>query len=407
MKVLHISSGTNTVNDGLTRYLPAGLSQAGVATGAEAATALYYPAGTISFLSVYVSSNAMSASSTFRIRKNTANGNSIVTIGAGVTGLFTDTSNTDTTSAGDVIAYQIITGADAGTVAMVIENPSLTFEATTNTTVVYSVTTTRTLTTGATQYNLLSGNHNDESASTTTTTMASKFNKAGTLKNLLVRIGTNAATTGNYTIKSYNVGSAAAGNLLVTVAPGTSGNFTDTSNSDSISVGDFWCLQRVNGGDASVNIDLETTNFETTGDETQAISGRGNGGGVIAANNTFYSTINPNWVYQRATEAPTQTECHADYNISNFYTNVTANTVTASSTYAVRVNGASSTLSITIGASTTGQFTDTDVVSVLDGDLINVQMVTGATGTSMVLRATTMTMASPVTNTFIPIVSFF
>ncbi len=242
MKVLHISSGTNTVNDGLTRYLPAGLSQAGVATGAEAATALYYPAGTISFLSVYVSSNAMSASSTFRIRKNTANGNSIVTIGAGVTGAFTDTSNTDTTSTGDVIAYQLITGADAGTVSIVIENPSLTFEATTNTTVVYSCVTTRTLTAATTRYNLLSGNHNDEATSTTTTTMASKFNKAGTLKNLLVRIGTNAATTGNYTIKSYNVGSAAAGNLLVTVAPGTSGNFTDTSNSDTISVGDFWCL---------------------------------------------------------------------------------------------------------------------------------------------------------------------
>ncbi len=409
MKVLHITNGSNTINDGLTRYFPTGLSQntAGGGTGSEPAVSLYYPAGTISYLNVYVSSNAMSASSTFRIRKNTANGNSIVTIGAGTTGLFTDTSNTDTTTTADLIAYQLITGADAGTVSMVIENPTVTFDATTNTSIVYSTITTRTLTAGSTMYNLLSGNHNDEASSTSTTTMASKFNTAGTLKNFLVRIGTNAATTGNYTIKSYNVGSASVGNLIITVAPGTSGQFTDTSNSDSISAGDFWCLQRINGGDASVNIDLAVTNFETTGEISQIIGGRGNGGATIASNSTFYSTINPGWVYKSATEAPTQTVVRADYDITDFYTNITVNNVSASSTYSLRVNGASSALSITIGASTTGQFTDTDVVSVVDGDTINTQMVTGATGTSMTIRSTTMTLESPATSTFIPIVSFF
>ena len=66
----------------------------------------------------------------------------------------------------------------------------------------------------------------------------------------------------------------------------------------------------------------------------------------------------------------------------------TTNTVTADSIVKVRKNGADTSISTTILASTTGDFIDsTNTELFADTDDINLVLITGATGTSMTIRS--------------------
>lgn len=69
---------------------------------------------TASKLQCYVSANTIVGDSTLRLRVNTANGNQSVAITSLTTGLFSDSSNTDTIAATDLLNYSIAGGA-AGT----------------------------------------------------------------------------------------------------------------------------------------------------------------------------------------------------------------------------------------------------------------------------------------------------
>lgn len=80
----------------------------------EAATQLriaqYY---TSSFLSLYADTNTRTTTSTYRSRKNGANGQSL-TIGAGATGFFEDVTNTDTLVPGDLYNLSLTYGLGVG-----------------------------------------------------------------------------------------------------------------------------------------------------------------------------------------------------------------------------------------------------------------------------------------------------
>lgn len=68
-------------------------------------------ATTLRNLFVYVSANTTTANTTVRTRVATANGAQSVTIGSGATGVFEDTSNTDSVTAGQLVGYQTVSGA--------------------------------------------------------------------------------------------------------------------------------------------------------------------------------------------------------------------------------------------------------------------------------------------------------
>jgi len=88
-------------------------------------------AGTGSLLDVYVSANSIATSaSTVRTRKATANGAMSVSIGAGATGTFQDTSNSDSVSAGNAYNYQIVTPNTSGT--LTIDHISIAYDASSN-----------------------------------------------------------------------------------------------------------------------------------------------------------------------------------------------------------------------------------------------------------------------------------
>lgn len=102
-----------TINQGVTTYYQIGGSQVTTATesSAQVKSGANY---TASNLGILVSANTVTLNSTFKLRKNAADGNQSVTITASTTGHFIDNTNTDVIVSTDQICTQLITGA-AGT----------------------------------------------------------------------------------------------------------------------------------------------------------------------------------------------------------------------------------------------------------------------------------------------------
>ena len=100
-----------------TYYFSAGGSLDSFATEAECSLEARF-AQRLSKLAIYVSTNGNSSSSTFRLRINGANSTQVITIGAGVTGFLQDATHTDDVAAGDLIDYQLVTGAGGSDITL-------------------------------------------------------------------------------------------------------------------------------------------------------------------------------------------------------------------------------------------------------------------------------------------------
>lgn len=109
----------NGNNASTTKYAPLtgyGDNSAGFYTNSEPdATVRVNTSGLFSYLTHCCTTNANTNAATVRFRKNAVDGNQVVTFPAGVTGTFTDTTNTDSVLAGDEINTKTVTGG--GTVS--------------------------------------------------------------------------------------------------------------------------------------------------------------------------------------------------------------------------------------------------------------------------------------------------
>jgi hypothetical protein len=109
-KSLFVTSGTQSpTTAGQTHYLSLVSGGAIIYNSTEAQVQVpYRTAGTFSNLFVRISANSTNNSSTIRTRQNTStNGTLVVSPGAGTTGVFEDTTNTDSVTAGDTWTYII------------------------------------------------------------------------------------------------------------------------------------------------------------------------------------------------------------------------------------------------------------------------------------------------------------
>jgi hypothetical protein len=89
------------------------------ATATEAfAQVNYKEAYTLSFMASNVRLNSTTATSTLRLRKNTAAANQTISITTGATGYFEDTSNTDAVVANDLMCMQVVAGATGTTLGL-------------------------------------------------------------------------------------------------------------------------------------------------------------------------------------------------------------------------------------------------------------------------------------------------
>lgn len=130
---------------GTTSSVRTGLSANG-ATSGTASTTIYGPitagqsstnvteantqfkmktAATMNFMNLFVTSNARTTSSDVKSRVNGADGNLLVTIPGSTTGLFEDTTHSDTLAVGDLISVSITTGTGSGATTIAFYSVSI------------------------------------------------------------------------------------------------------------------------------------------------------------------------------------------------------------------------------------------------------------------------------------------
>src|ERR1700690_92046 len=175
---------------------------------------------------VHVNANARSSATTVFFRKNTGNGNMNVSVTAATTGVFEDTSNTDSLVSGDVINYGINLGTGTGSFS--IANAAFDGVSTANQFQLVAASLPNSLGSNATFYMTPSG---EASTTTTEANVSTKTNLTATISNLAIFVVTNSVVTAS-TLKFRKNG--ADGNQVVSITGLTTGYFEDTINTDTI-----------------------------------------------------------------------------------------------------------------------------------------------------------------------------
>ncbi len=387
----NVSSGSGIISANGTRFTSFGDNTSGSFGSTESTfQQTLRSAGKSSGLYVRVILNSLSAASTVRTRKNTANGGQSVSIpapaGVGATGEFLDTSGTDTIAATDIFNYQIVTGS-TGTSwnhSVIATN----FSATVNTRKRLCC-----LSSGGTTYNTASTTFYNRPSGVMTPTATStesqeqfKFQTGATVRNAFVRVLTNARTNSSTVGSRIDTGGGAAnGNLSVSIGSAATGLFEDSSSTDTVNSGDKfdWAITL---GTTSNNlvINIIACDIETTNGSTQNFLSTATGAGTVQNANATRSESIQGIERDTTTESDTQIQISLAAAHSNLTISVTANTVSVNSTLSFRRNSANGNQSVSITASMSGLFTDsTNVDYPLTSDEINTQIVTPNSGTSL------------------------
>lgn len=365
-------SGVNVTNITSQQYATLGQVNLFFAVTESFARVLYRTAGTLSHLLVYISINATTGTSTVRTRKNgSTNGNLVASIGAGLTGKFEDTGNTDAVSDGDDWYYSATPGSLAN---LRVAYAATLFDSSTNT--VDRIIQARAIafsTASTTNYFALVG------SSLQTATEADtqfKFKTAGTLRNLQVNVtGNTRASSATDFGTRIDTGPGA---MSVSVAASTTGIFEDTSNEDTIAVDTLGNFHITTGaGTGTITSRTHATEFETT-DSTWHFA---NHLGGLAQNQAITNYATPSGQNANGTssaETAVKVAANLDLTIEKLTGYFSANTLNNGATFSVMVDGSASALSIAIPASTTGLFEDASTVSIVAANEISYELIAAA-----------------------------
>lgn len=358
-----------------------------IASGAAAdgwdtteAQAAFGTGGTFSKMACQVVTNDRGAS-TARFRVNAADGNQTFSVGASATGWFEDTTNSDTISDGDSASYQMVTGA--GGTTFCISQWRVLYAPSSGTIVVYQAFASETLTsTGVVVYPLMAGYAGIGEGTVARVSWSPEV--AGMLRRLSVYVTSN---TRSETLTWQSCLNGAAGNLAASLPAGTSGTYSDLSNSDSVGASDLLSYRLDCTGGTGNLIAHPRVEYVVTSGDTYALAGRGST--AIAAGATNYFSFGGQRIAM-TTESDAQASLGMAATLANLRCYVRANSLTAASTYKSRVAGADGNLSVSIGSGATGWFSDTTNSDSVSADQqVAFALVAGGSGTSITLYAVT------------------
>ena len=232
----------NTSND--TRFLPVVCTLSGTSLSEPTAEHTIKVPGIAKNAYLLVPSNARTNPTTFTLRKNRVDTALVLTVGAGATGEFIDTSNQISYSIDDEIDWKITGGL--GTQNLSMGCFGLEYETTTSQAFLDAGTlgATSDLTIGpnVTEYYTLAGGLMEGVTNESQAQM--KLRTPLTLSNLTVFARANTITDTS-TVRLRKNGANA--NLSVTIGSGATGFITDTTNTDVIGPDDLVCLQVTTG----------------------------------------------------------------------------------------------------------------------------------------------------------------
>ena len=390
-KSLLVNAGTFAEN-GTTQYNALGTGNLAITFLTEAvAKTIFRFTCTLSKLTVNVSANAATGAGSVKVRKNGADGNQSVTIGAGLTGQFEDTVNTDSVSATDELDYQLNFGTGGSTTFKII---SVVCDSASNTNQILMMYNEKSFSTASSTVYISpigDGSHN-----ATETVVHQKVGAAGTAKNYQVYVSVNSRTTSNiFTFRKNGAGTT----MTITVGAGLTGRFEDTTNTVSVAADDTISNELVTStGSETFKFTILASQFESTANKFPI--GQGYSSASVAFNVTTYTTMSGRNLWF-TTESETQTKIQTTMIVNTLHLYVHTNTIaTSATTFRSRKNTANGNISVSIGAGLTGLFSDTSNSDILvSGDLYNFQIVTPNTSGSIVLTSFTAIGTNPQTIT--------
>ena len=358
----------------------------------------YQYAGIFSKLYARIPSNTSTGPSSINLRKNNTTVTLTLAIPTGTSGVFEDTTHTDTIAAGDLMSIQTITGA-TGSVSISILSiyfaNTQSSEAVTRMAAGAPSAAISFSTPSVSRFQHLAGNI--ASIATEAGGAQDRIMKAGTLKNMSVYVSANARVN-NTTIKSRI--NAADGTLVITIGAGATGLFQDSTHSDTVAEADLVDTVAVYGAGTD-NISYWHFAIDYVAATNQRYTMLNNPGSaqIINISTTNYYAPGGSIAGTLATtELERQLLAREAMTLSKMAVWILANTITASSTLRLRKNGTNGNLVITVAASASGVFTDlsnSDVIAATDE--INYQTITGGTGTSLQLRGMQLNADIPLT----------
>lgn len=375
-------SGTATSTASQTLFAGIGTAQLSFNSTTEAdGQTKWVDAGTFTQLSASVITNARTTATTLQFRVGSGNGAELVSVGAGLTGFFTDTTDSDVTSAGALVDYAQVTGTGAGN--FLCNAISNVFDGGLN----FGAAMTSTLWSGGgalygrgTVFYAPAGdlgNGVGQNGSTTENAGLATRVKAFSLSSFYIRIVTN--TLNQSCTPRVRVG-LANGNSQVSVATGLTGTFTDTTDTDSVA--------------NNALLDYTITSSATLGTLGSIVAmgvwqefpagAKQNFACAQQVNTTTGGAGTDNFIPLMGTPVFTATELNAQmrvgatFNWANLRI-ITQTNPTATITYKSRIGGANGNQSVSIANGLHGTFEDTsDVDFLVAGNLICTDINLGA-----------------------------
>ena len=184
----------------------------------------------------------------------------------------------------------------------------------------------------------------------------------------------------------------ANGNQVVTIPSGTTGDFEDTTHSDSLASGDLVAISIACAGAVGAIPLLRSLMDDGGANSTFVAMYRGFSYGTAGTRHTY---IFGDGAYSFNTDALAQWKSPGAATYSDLRLYVSANTRNGAYTWTFRKNGASGNQVVTIPSSTTGEFEDTtNSDSVVATDLVNYRTVLAGTTGSVTVRIVHMTLAA-------------
>lgn len=327
---------------------------------------------TLADLYVRIIGNATIANSTVRSRINGANGNQIVTIGAGATGVFQDAVNSDALVSGNLANSEVTTGAGGSLWVSII---AFTLTTASNTTPILGATEPygSQVTFATTVWGAIIGYHDY----TSTEAIAKyRFRTAATLSNYCVYIMNN--TLNNNSIFRVRV-NGANGNQVLTVGAGATGRFEDAVNTDGVIAANDVNHQVDTTASTAGNLLSTVVQLKSNSDGQQLAETSVNSLFFLFPNTTTHWSVQGPIGFESPPEGDCQLAAQTALNDSHSYVYCSSNTLDAATTIMTRKNGANGNLTVTIGAGATGVFEDlVSTDSYIAADLVNFKITTPA-----------------------------
>ncbi len=385
-KVFLVTSGLVNVAAGFTVIRGLGMGATYVPSSATAD--IWRIGGMVSNLYLKIAVNTLDVSATITTQKNGSAGNQSILIGAGLTGEFYDSVNSDTVVSGDSLVAQIAAGAGTGGISPA--TIGVVFTATDNLSTYLSTNAISRAFEGA-GADQFSGPGLTDLTSTEAHGQV-RIPTAGTMKNLFFVVTLNGDPSPETITSRIN---GVDGTLVLSIPSMTTGAFEDTTHSDVLAENDLYGYRVTRTGSVAATawgFGTITVNFEST-NGMFFVAGGAVVGQLLTTGLTRYFLI----FELRTLEADQQYRLFNSHKFDKLRLYLTSNATTSPSTFDFRKNEVSTALAISIGAGLTGAFTDdTNSVFGIPGDRIVMRFINGGGGNLTMTTQSMRVEAAPV-----------